>query len=548
MKKSVLAILLLLAAFSQAPAQENLASTIKDVTVYSQGAMVKREGTVRVGKGIQELLIELQAFAIDKDSISAKVYGEGEIQGVQYREIPVADPSQANLKNAEEKLKKLKESRRQLTNEKDVLDKKELFLTSLFKQPVMPGAPEIRVPLPKVQDLDQMLAFLTTNFKVINEARIPLDIKLEDLDKQIAVAERELEALKGPGKKTKQVIQVIFNSGKEQTVKVETSYLVPRATWQPLYKVSVPLDLKGADLDMFGNIKQNSGEEWKNVALTISNLVQQKGSAPPDPRSWYLDIPRLDTANQSALRKGGLVAAAPAPAPPRALEAREMPSEPEPAPLAAAEKTELPFSFEYRLAGGMTVESGDRETLAPLFSKPLEGEYLYFTVPKITPSTYLICKLKADKELLRGPVNTYFGGRFVGKTTITEKKAGEDFQISIGVDREIRVTREKVRDKIKETVWGFERENVVRDLAYRIVIENLKERPIKIRVLDTIPISRTDKITVKDLKVKPDPAVKAYQDREGVYAWDLELTPGSKQEITMEFTVIYPKDVPVLGL
>jgi uncharacterized protein (TIGR02231 family) len=546
MKKCILAALFLLAPFSQAPAQENLISTIKEVTVYSQGAMVKREGTVRVGKGIQELLIELQAFAIDKDSISAKVYGEGEIQGVQYREIPAADPSQANLKKAEEKLKKLKESRRQLTNEKDVLDKKELFLTSLFKQPVMPGAPEIRVPLPKVQDLDQMLAFLTTNFKAINEARIPLELKLEDLDKQIAVAERELEALKGPGKKTKPVIQVIFNSGKEQTVKVETSYLVPRATWQPLYKVSVPLDLKGADLVMFGNIKQNSGEEWKNVALTISNLVQQKGSAPPDLRSWYLDIPRLDTANQSALRMKAPVAAAPAPQ--RALEAREMPSEPEPAPLALAEKTELPFSFEYRLAGGMTVESGDRETLAPLFSKPLEGEYLYFTVPKINPSTYLICKLKADKELLRGPVSAYFGGRFVGKTFITEKKAGEDFQVSIGLDREIRVTREKVRDKIKETVWGFERENVVRDLTYRIMIENLKNRPAKIRVLDTIPVSRTDKITVKDLKVRPDPASKAYQDREGVYAWDLELMPGSKQEITVEFTVIYPKDVPVIGL
>lgn len=546
MKKFFMGVFFLLVTCSLSTAQENMTPTIKEVTVYSQGAMVKREGIIRAGKGIQELLIEIQAFAIDKDSITARVYGEGEIQSVQFREIPVADPSQAALKTAEEKLKKLKESRKQVYNEKDVLDKKELFLTSLFKQPVMPGAPEIRLPLPKVQDLDQMLSFLGGSFKTIHEARMPLEIKLENLDKQVLVAERELEALKGPGQKSTKVIQVTFHSKKDQTLKVEASYLVPRATWQPQYKVSVPLDLKGADLVMLGNIKQNSGEDWKDVALTISNVVQQRGSAPPDLRPWILDIRRPESAGQFHLKKSLSVAAAP-----RALESmadQRMLAEEEPAPMAYAEKSELPFSFEYRLAGGLTVESGDRETLVPLFSKPLEGDFYYFTVPKINPLTFLLCKLKADKELLGGTVNAYFGGRFVGKTVISEKKAGEDFQISVGVDREIRVAREKVRDKIKETAWGFERDTLVRDLAYRLTIENLKARAIKIKILDTIPISRIDRITIKDLMVKPEPSEKAYQAREGIYAWDLELKPGSKQEISIEFTVTYPKDTPISGL
>jgi uncharacterized protein (TIGR02231 family) len=547
MRKYVLAAILMVGIFSPALAQENLLSTIREVTVYSHGAMVKREGTINIGQGIHDLLIELQAFSIDKDSISARVFGEGEIQSVQYREIPVTEPSQDNIKSLEERLKKLKESKRPLTNEKDLLDKKELFLTSLMKSPaVPPGTHEIKTVLPKVQDLDQMLAFLTLNFKAINDARIPLDIKLEELDKQIAVTERELDALKGPRQKTKKVIQVTFNSKKQQRVRAETSYLVPRATWQPLYKVSVPSDLKEADLIMFASIKQNSGEEWKNVTLTISNVVPTGGSAPPEPRTWFLDIRRPETISQAIPR---MVAPKAAPSEAPVPEAKvEAAIQMEPAGYAYAERAESPLSFEYQLSGEATVQSGDRETLAPLFSKTLTGEFLYYTVPKANPLTFLVCKLKTDKELIRGPVNTYFGGRFVGKTFITEKKAGEDFQVSVGAVREVKVAREKVRDKIKETSWGFDRNKVVRDIAYKITVENLKERTVKISVMDTIPVSRTDRIEVKDLKVTPDPSDKSYQNREGVYAWNLEVKPGSKQEISVEFTVTYPKDAFIIGL
>jgi uncharacterized protein (TIGR02231 family) len=547
MKKLIMIMVSTLLVFSPVLAQEKMSTSIREVTVYSQGAMVKREGTSKVGKGIQELLIELQAFAIDKDSITARVFGEGEIQSVLFREIPVVDPGQTALKNAEEKLRKLKEARKQTANEKDVLDKKELFLTSLFKQPVLPpGMPDVRSSLPKVQDLDQMLTFLGGSFRAIHGLRMPLEIKLEDLNKQILVAEKELEALKAPGLKSIKVIQITFLSKKEQAVKVETSYLVPKATWQPLYKVSVPLDMKGADLLMLGDIKQNSGEEWKNVTMTISNVVQQRGSAPPDPQPWTLDISRADSAAQYRLKKSMPLAAAPKVF--EALAMKAMAPEEETAQMAVAEKSELPFSFEYRLAGTLTVESGDRETLAPLFSKALEGQFYYLTVPKINPAAFLLCKMKADKELLPGPVNAYFGGRFVGKTFISEKRAGEDFQISVGQDREIRVARDKVRDKIQETSWGFDKDNIVRDMAFRLTIENLKSRPIKIKVLDTIPVPRTDRITIKNLKVKPEAAEKAYQGKEGVYVWDLELKPGDKQEITIEFQLTYPKDTPVSGL
>jgi uncharacterized protein (TIGR02231 family) len=248
------------------------------------------------------------------------------------------------------------------------------------------------------------------------------------------------------------------------------------------------------------------------------------------------------------MRKAGSMPATAGVSAPITAEARQDLAREREAELAFAEKTETPLSFEYRLPMQVTVESRDKETMVPLFSRKLDGQFSYYAVPKANPLTFLVCRASADKELLSGFMNAYFAGRFVGKTFIAEKKAGEDFQVNLGADREVKVARETLRDKLKETSWGFERNTVVRDMAYKITAENLKDRPVTIRIIDTIPVSKTDRIEVKDLKVTPEASEKAYQGRQGVYVWDLEIEPGARKQINIEFTVTYPRDELVIGL
>lgn len=160
MKRMLLAAAFVIGSFSMCFAQETVVSSVKEVTVYTSGAMVKREGSARIGKGVRALAMDVRAFDIDRYSLSARVFGEGEVQGVQYKETPVSEAPQETVKQAEQKVKKLKETKKQIEDEKAVLDKKEIFLASLMKAPEQPGTPERRVVLPTVQDLDRMLAFL----------------------------------------------------------------------------------------------------------------------------------------------------------------------------------------------------------------------------------------------------------------------------------------------------------------------------------------------------------------------------------------------------
>jgi len=143
----------------------------------------------------------------------------------------------------------------------------------------------------------------------------------------------------------------------------------------------------------------------------------------------------------------------------------------------------------------------------------------------------------------------HFGTHFVEKTLLNEKKPGETFDLNLGADREVKIKREKITDKVKETFFGkFERNTVVRRMAFRITAENLKDKPLTIHILESIPVSRTDKIRVEDLKIDPEPTEENDQGREGVLRWAFDLQPQAVKQIDISFVVTYPKDEPVVGL
>ena len=85
-------------------------------------------------------------------------------------------------------------------------------------------------------------------------------------------------------------------------------------------------------------------------------------------------------------------------------------------------------------------------------------------------------------------------------------------------------------------------------MAFKITAENFRDKPVNIKILDNLPVSETDRIEVKNLKVTPSPKEKNFEDKEGVSLWEFKLKPGRKKEIRIEFTVTYPKGARVFGL
>jgi uncharacterized protein (TIGR02231 family) len=550
MKRLFISAICVIITTSLAFAEDIVPSRIKEVTLFSRQALIQREAFATINKGLQELLLEVEAFRIDKDSLSAKIFGSGEIFSVQFKEIHVKESPREDIKILEQKIEKLKQTRRTLTDKKDVLNKKELFLNSLITFSHTQGSRDFKTSYPSIEDMEKILKFLASQLYTINTQKQDLDSKIENIDKEIKVLERELISLQEPVKKTKKFIAVLFKSAREQKIKIEATYITRRAQWAPLYKASIPLTLHEVDLAMFSKIQQKTGENWKNVALTISNVIPLQGVNLPSPDTWILDIQRPQARRLKSFGRVAMEKAAPAVSVQETNDKADFDQiQEEEATFAYARKEELPLSFEYKIPQMLDVESRNKETILPLFGRKLEGEFFYYAIPGKSPLTFLVCQAKADKELLSGPLQVYFGGRFTGKTFLQEKKPGENFNLNLGADREVKIKREKIKDKVKETFFGqLDRDTVVRELSFKITMENLKDKPVKLKVLDTIPVSRTDKVKVKDISIKPEPAEKNYQDREGVLLWEYQLQSKEKKEITIEFVVTHPKNQPVQGL
>ena len=195
------------------------------------------------------------------------------------------------------------------------------------------------------------------------------------------------------------------------------------------------------------------------------------------------------------------------------------------------------------------MDSGGGETLLPLYTKRTDGEFFVYAVPRNDPLAYLVCRTASDRELLAGRLNVHFGGRFVSSTTLSEKKAGEDMILSLGAERGVTFKREKVKDRLNETFFGMvDRLSVARELVYRIVIENLRDEVVRVRLLDSIPVSQSDRIQIKGLEIDPEPTEPHYQGREGVMLWDFQVKPRSTGEIYMRFFIKHPKNQPPQGV
>ena len=533
--------ILLSASTSIAQNVQTVDSRITRVTVFSNQALIGRQSAAAIKQGFTEIRMPVETVAIDTDSITARVFGKGELQSVQFKEIPVAEQPQAKIRNLQAQLTRLKASRRELQDDKQVLKKQEAFLDAFIDFSKVQVPRDLATRMPKPDELSQTLLFLKNGYRQVFEQLQTLDAKLEQLEKEIQVLERELAALRGPDGLSLRVIEILFHSAADQKIRIETEYITRSARWQPLYKVAVPAALTGVDLTLFSRITQKSGEDWKQVQLAVSNVLPMRGVRLPTLYSWLLDVPRPAAAEP---RRSKLAMQRSAPAADEIAIAGEEALQEE-AAFAQAAKTKLPLSFEYSIPRQIDIESRDKETLLPLLSRKLKGKFSHFCVPARSPLTYLVADLKADGELLSGTLNVYFEGQYVGKTFLQEKKPGEDFTLNLGADREVVVKREKISDKVRETFLGkFERDTVVRELAYKITVENRKDRKVDLTILDRIPVSKTDRIEVKDVRMTPAPIQKDYLDRQGVMRWELPLDPAGKSEIAIAFTVTYPKEFP----
>jgi uncharacterized protein (TIGR02231 family) len=539
---------------------EEQGNQIVEVTVFTDQAYLKRRAKARAKAGANRFLLAVQSFSIDSNSVQASIYGLGEIVSVRYKEIPVKDAPQQELNALESQKDQLILERKRLKLKKEINDKQLRLLDSMahFGEAELPKKSKTRFPEPET--LKAMLVFLEENYTTLTQKNLEIELKMEELDKELSVIDRNLKNLKRGKDKSQKVIEVLFNSASEQEIIIEAAYIVHYASWTPIYRVDVPLDLSHVKLTLFAQIQQKTGEHWTNAKIAVSNAIPLRGAALPELRSWYINyapapmpisVRQMSEDTLIAENKSGegLRSLAEEIGLEEEMDYLEIAGDMQEAHFSEAHQKALPLAFEFELPERFTIESGDSETLLLLSTTEFKGQFFYYCVPRIEQVAYLVAQITPENALLSGRLNVHLAGRFISGTLLTEKQAGQNLLINLGADGNIKTTLQKVSDKLSESFFGMiDRYSTAREVAFRIIVENLKNEKIRMNLLDCLPVSKTDRIQVKGAELAPQPTIRDYQKKEGVMLWDFELKPKAVKEILCKFYVKHPKDTPPVGL
>lgn len=529
----------------------SLNSTISAVTVYTDRAVVTRSATVDLTGGIAELVFPNLPESLSDQSlqVSGKGTAAATILDVSAKRTYVDFTPNARVKELEDQLRGLGKQMRGIEDRGNLLNAQSVTLdrmeTALFAPPTKD------VPRPELNQLTTSLNYLSEQKTKIATERATLDEQREDLQNKINTAQAQLNELRGTGGRGYKTVTVRVSAAQAGKLDLALAYAVPGASWVPSYDARVLGAERVVALGYFGIVRQNTGEEWKDVTLTLSTARPSLGGAAPVLNAWTLDIynpialrqeaegrPRAYMAREKAMN-------APAPAAPMALAGGLDAVEEKDAVMAAATIEAGATSASFKIANASNIPSDNSPQKVPIISVNLLAQPEYQTVPKRQPVAYLTSKVVNSSEfpLLAGTMNVFLDGTFVATSSLRTVMSGEKFDLALGADEGISVKHKRVQKFTEDT--GLTNSGKRITYEYLLTIQNNKKTAEQVVVTDQVPRSRNEKIVVKSLA--PD-AKEVKPNDEGLLKWTLDLKPGEKRELTVKFAVEYANDVNVAGL
>jgi uncharacterized protein (TIGR02231 family) len=535
------------------PAKSNLTA----VTVYLDRAVVTRSAALDLAAtGVAEVTFEkLPANLLDQ---SLQVSGRGAAQvtilDVTARATYVDFTPNERVKALEDELRTLAKQRRGLDDRTAVLKSQEGTLARLeaaaTATPTKDSAPRL-----SIDESAKLLTFLEEQRGKLATERESLDGQVEILAAKIEAAQRQLNELRGAGGRSFKTVTVRLDVATPGAFDLAVSYAVPGASWSPSYDARVNSNEKTIALAYSGLVRQNTGEDWKDVTLTLSTARPSLGGAAPALTPWGLDVfvPRpvpmqsAARADEEARRPRAALAGIggtinmqtfTSNAPAEAKMEQD-------ASFAAAIMEAAATSASFKISTPTTVPSDNSPQKVPITTAALAANPEYLTTPKLMPATFLTAKVVNSSEfpLLAGAMNVFLDGTFVATSALRTVMPGEKFDLALGADEGISVKHKRVQRFTEDT--GLTNSGKRITYEYLLTIQDNKRTAARVIVADQLPVSHNEKIIVKQLApdakdVKPTP--------EGALKWTLELKPAEKRELTLKFSVEYPNDVQVTGL
>ena len=264
-------------------AVEGAASKVVAVTVYQNTALVTREVAVPEKVGLNEIIVT----PLPADIMQSSIYSEGDdglrILSTRYRERAIAKDNrdevqalQAEIDAQQKKTEVLQAELQALTSNMELLTKLESFTGATLSSLTDKG------------QLDAEKTIALTDY--IREARttatkekVALEQQIAEIQKENSFSQRKMNEISGGVRRTERDAIIVVDKQKVGPMTLRLNYLVSSASWKPTYKLRAGTEENDkVALEYLASVTQETGEDWTNVALTLSTAQPLLNASPPD--------------------------------------------------------------------------------------------------------------------------------------------------------------------------------------------------------------------------------------------------------------------------
>jgi uncharacterized protein (TIGR02231 family) len=547
----MLLALLLVPALAFGADLQHLQTTprITTVTVYPDRAMTNRTAALSLKPGTYLVAFDSLPVLIQDDSV--RVEGKGTagvtIVGLEVKRIFLEQSGEKRVREIDAEIRILEQQSGGLDAKKAGLTSQKAFLDSIRVAWGDRISKELAIGRPTSAELQDAASFVGSGVTRLEEQNRELDAGKQQIKEKIDALRRQRNEAAGSYRKESKTVEVTLDVSRAGTFSLALSGVTPQAGWEPSYDVRLAQDGKTAGLTFRALVRQQTGEDWKDVELNLSTARPSAGGAPPELPPWRVSLYRPMPMAAPAMS---------APAPLRAKKSARIMSvaaedviaeakqeEEAPAEYLTAQVSGEQSSVSFRVPRAVDVPSdkSHHDNVIAIEQLPVSLEFL--TVPKLSPFVFLKSEIinRTSYPLLPGRVNIFTGNTFTGSSQLKKVAAGEKFDMFFGSDDQITVKREELKQHKEAGLFGKNRMSY----RYRIEVTNFRSDTQTVTIRDQLPLAGDDeiKVTLDEPSIKPD----EIRD-DGRLTWKLPLKAGEKRELTFGIVVEYPKEREITGL
>ncbi len=272
--------------FSQTFEERELKTSIEEVTVYLQGGLLSRTGKIDLPTGKSILKVKSLSPHIDDKSINVKATGNFTILSVNHRLNYLnrlqTDARVDSLKN---QIKKFDLEITKLQSRLEILSEKQNLLDKNKKL----GGETSGATLNQIREA---VEFYDKELSSIKAEEIDTKIAIGDLKEEKASIEKEISDVKTSDQLPTGEIEIRIDAPQRTNADFKISYLVSNSGWFPKYDVRVTHIDQPLILLYKADVYQNTGVDWVNIKLKLSNGNPRQSGVAPELQTWYLNFAR----------------------------------------------------------------------------------------------------------------------------------------------------------------------------------------------------------------------------------------------------------------